>query len=208
MSQPFNRGCHVPAPGEIDESLGEFWVGDAWQIATENNLSCFERNRLYLNVQGKSFLDVSFISGADSDGDGRSVAVADVNNDGRQDLIVRQVGGGPLLVYENELPQRHWLTVSLRGTQSNKLGVGARLVAHVGDRRIVRELYPINTYRSQSPSQVHFGLGDAEQVDRLAIVWPSGRRQELLNVAVDRHIRVTEGADEVATIVPGTVDPP
>jgi hypothetical protein len=193
--------------------LGEFWEGDAWRIGAENNLSCFERNRLYLNVDGRSFLDVSFISGADSDGDGRSVAAADLDNDGRQDLIVRQVGGGPLFVYQNQLPQRSWLAVSLRGRKSNSLGIGARMVAHVSDpqagkRQIVRELYPINTYRSQDPSQAHFGLGDAEQVDRLTILWPSGVKQELKDITANRHIQVTEESDEIATIEPGKVVPP
>lgn len=208
MSQPFDRNCNVPQPGKVDESLGEFWESDAWSIAAKNNLSCYERNRLYLSAQGNSFLDISYISGTDSDGDGRSVAAADLDNDGRLELIVRQVGGGPLFVYQNQFPQRNWLAVSLRGQQSNSLGIGARLVAHVGERRIVRELFPINTYRSQDLSQVHFGLDESERVDRLTIRWPSGLEQELKDLAANRHIRVTEGSDEIATVEPGQVDLP
>src|SRR5207244_2627356 len=122
------------------------------------NLSAFERNRMYLNVGGREFLDVSHISGTDSDGDGRSVVAADFRNCGMPDLIVRQVGGGPLLLFENRLPPAHYLTVTLRGAASNRRGIGARLTAEVAGRKIVRELFPSCGYFSQSPSQIHFGL--------------------------------------------------
>ncbi len=116
------------------------------------------------------------------------------------DLLVRQAGGGPLLLYENRLPHRHSLTVSLRGHQSNRQGIGARLTAQVNGRRLVRELYPANGFSSQAPAVAHFGLGDAAAVDRLRIEWPSGRVQVLDNLAADRHIVVDEGADGAAAI--------
>jgi hypothetical protein len=111
-----------------------------------------------------------------------------------------------LLLYENRLPRRHYLKVSLRGHKSNRLGIGARLVAHVKGRQIVRELFPANTYLSQAPSLVHFGLADDRVVDRLTIRWPSGKVQVLRGVKGDRHIVVDEdieGAAAVETVVPG-----
>jgi hypothetical protein len=54
-------------------------------------------------------------------------------------------------------------------------------------------MYPANTYKSQQPCEVHFGLGDATSVDRLTILWPSGLKQELADVPADQHLRVTEG---------------
>lgn len=194
MAQPFVRNPVLSAPGEIDATIGEFWVANPWHFAkAKKNLSAYERNRVYLNRDGRHFLDISHLTGADSDGDGRVCVPADFNGDGMQDLLVRQVGGGSVLLYENQFPAAHWLSVSLRGTQSNSLGIGARLVAEVGGRRLVRELYPANTFRSQSPSHVHFGLGDATAVDRLTIRWPSGTEQVLDQVPADQHIEVTEG---------------
>src|SRR6476646_7459004 len=158
----------VPPPGKLDESLGEFWVSSPWQIVAHgHNLSAFERNRVFLNVRGRDFFDISHLTGADSDGDGRSVVAADFRNVGMPDLIVRQVGGGPLLLFENRMPRKHFLTVSLRGRQSNRGGVGARLTATVAGRQIVRELFPANGYRSQAPNLVHFGLADDTSVDSL-----------------------------------------
>jgi hypothetical protein len=211
VSQPNARGARVAVPGKLDSRLGEFWVENPWDIIHKgHNLSCYERKRVFLNVpgdlRGRDFLDVSFLTGADNDGDGRSVVAGDFRNNGQLDLVVRQVGGGPVLLYENHFPKRHYLEVSLRGTKSNRLGIGARLIAEVNGRHLVREQYPLNSYRSQMPNVVHFGLGDANKVDRLTIRWPSGARQELAHLAADRHIVVEEGKDgdaAVETIPPG-----
>jgi enediyne biosynthesis protein E4 len=212
VSQPCDRGANVPAPGRVDDSLHEFWVENPWQIvARGNNLSAYERNRAFLNVKGQDFLDISHLTGADSDGDGRAVVAADFHNVGMMDLLVRQAGGGPLLLFENRLPRKHYLQVSLRGTRSNRQGIGARLTAEAGGLKQVRELFPACSFRSQAPNVVHFGLADAATVDRLTIRWPSGRVQELRDVPADRHVVVhegREGADAVEVVVPGkTVQP-
>jgi hypothetical protein len=192
-------------------------VENPWEIPTSgHNLSAYERQRVYLNVPAaaggsdalgtRDFLDISYLSGADNDGDGRSVVAADLRNNGRLDVLMRQAGGQPFIIYENDFPQRHFLEVSLRGTKSNRLGIGARLVATVKGQKRVREQYPLNSFRSQMPNVVHFGLGDATVVDRLVIRWPSGLEQELTNLAADRHIIVEEGKEgdaAVETVVPG-----
>jgi hypothetical protein len=207
VSQPCNRNCNIEQPGELDEKLSEFWVGNPWEIVQHgHNLSAFERNRLYMNVGGRDFLDVSHLSGADSDGDGRGVVAADFRNTGMPDLVVRQVGGGPLLYYENRFPQAHYLTVTLRGQTSNRRGVGARLTAEVKGRKIVRELFPANSYLGQAPAQVHFGLGPDSAIDRLTVRWPSGRVQVLSGIVADRHIVIDEGKegmDAIETVAPG-----
>ena len=207
MSQPCDRNCEIKQPGALDAKLGEFWVGNPWAIVTEgHNLSAFERNRMYLNVGGREFLDVSHVSGTDSDGDGRSVVAADFRNTGMPDLIVRQAGGGPLLLFENRFPPAHYLSVTLRGDKSNRCGVGARLTAEVNGRKIVRELFPACGYFSQSPGRVHFGLAGDTKVDKLTIRWPSGRVQVLTGVAGDRQVIIDEsrdGADAIETVTPG-----
>jgi hypothetical protein len=209
VSQPSQQNSRVAPPGKLDATLGEFWVENPWEIiAKGHNLSSYERDRLFLNVSGGDFAEVSGLSGADSDGDGRSVVAADFRNHGQLDLLVRQVGGGPLRLFENQFPPRHYLEVSLRGTKSNRLGIGSRLVLEARGKRQVREVYPINTFRSQGPIRAHFGLGDATRIDRLVIHWPSGEEQELNDLAADCHIMVEEGqpaAAAVKTVTPGQV---
>jgi hypothetical protein len=207
VSQPGDRSAKIKAPGKVDSSLGEFWVENPWNIVKQgHNLSAYERKRTFLNIKGKDFLDISYLTGADNDGDGRCAVAGDFRNLGQMDLVVRQTGGGPLFLYENHFPKRHYLKVSLRGHKSNRLGIGARLIAEVKGQKLVRELYPINTYRSQAASLVHFGLGDAQQVDSLTIQWPSGKKQLLTGVQGDRHIVVDEdqeGSAAIETVVPG-----
>jgi hypothetical protein len=208
VSQPFKRSACLAAPGECDDELKEFWVENPWDIAKTHNLSSYERTRLYVNVRGRNFLDLSYLAGSDTDGDGRCVVAGDFRNNGRLEVVLRQVSGGPLRLYENNFPQRNYLEVSLRGHKSNRLGIGARLTAVVHGQPLVRELYPLCSYRSQMPTVVHFGLGDAEKVDRLTIRWPSGEVQELRDLRGHRHIVVTEGEERVEVVQPGkTVDP-
>jgi enediyne biosynthesis protein E4 len=211
VSQPNDRTARIPLPGKLDASLNEWWVENPWDIATSgHNLSAYERKRAFLNVArsdgGRDFLDISYLTSADGDGDGRAVVAGDFRNNGRLDLVLRQAGGGSVILYENDFSQRHYLKVSLRGRASNALGIGARLTALVRGQTLVREMYPTNSYRSQMPNIVHLGLGEANQVDRLSIRWPSGKVQELTNLPADRHIVVDEGKQgsaAVEVVVPG-----
>jgi hypothetical protein len=209
VSQPSGPADgNISAPGKIDDQLGEFWLANPWSIAhLGRNLSAHERKRAFLNLRGRDFLDISYLTGADNDGDGRSVVAADFRNNGRLDLMLRQAGGGALRLYQNEFPQRHYLKVSLRGrsdprarVSSNRRGIGARLIAMVRGQPLVRELYPLNSFASQMPSQVHFCLGDSTRVDRLTIRWPSGKVQELVDLPADRHILVDEGLQGDAAV--------
>ena len=182
-----------------DERLKDWWVENPWQIAAKGkSLSGYERNRIYLNSRAEEFFEVSGVTGgADSDGDGRAVVPTDFNHDGMEDLIVRQAGGGSLLLFENRLPKANWLRVSLRGKKSNPHALGARLTAEVAGRKIVRELYPHNTFKSQAPANVHFGLSKHAKIDRLTIRWPSGWLQELKDVPVNRHLVLEEDTTQV-----------
>ena len=87
----------------------------------------------------------------------------------------------------------------------------ARLTAIVNGQRLVREMNPLNSYRSQMPNLVHFGMADAERVERLEVRWPSGKTQVFTDLPADRHIVVDEekeGAAAVETVAPGqTIQP-
>ena len=198
MSQPLDRTCEHPALGEIDHAAGEFWVGNPFDLpANGENLSAFERNRLYLNRRGQSFLDASFASSADIDSDSRSVAVADFDGDGLPDLLVGSVGGGPLRLFLNRMPQGRRLRIALQGKQSNRAGVGARVIAEIGDRRIVRDAFPPNGCQGGGPVWLSIGAGDAERIDRLTIRWPTGVEQSFRDVAAEGRVRILEGEEQL-----------
>jgi hypothetical protein len=206
VSRPLDRNASLPELGEVDEEAGEFWVQNPFQITSSgNNLSAFERNRVFLNIDGTSFLDASFASGADIDSDSRAVVPADFNNDGAPDLLVGSVGGGPLRLFLNRFPQRgHRVRIDLVGVESNRPAIGARVIAHVGGRQIVRDVWPTNGGVGQAPVELILGVGQAEKIDRLTVRWPSGKLQEFRDLRVDSRIEITEGRSEivVADLVP------
>ena len=194
VSQPFDAGADVPCLVELNKEEGEFWVPSPWAFAESGqNLSAYERNGVFLNLGNLDFFDISFISGADSDGDGRSVVAWDITGDGMPELFVRQAGGGPLRIYRNGFPRSNWIRLSLQGTKSNRFGIGAKISCRIGNRWIRREVYPIVNFLSQRPSDVHLGLGQAKQIDELIVQWPSGKKSHFERPAINQHLNIVEG---------------
>jgi len=194
VSQPFNSSAQVPCLRDLDTENGEFWVSNPWNFsASGENLSAYERNGVFLNDRQGGFHNISHTSGADNPGDGRSAVSWDITGDGMPELFIRQAGSGPLVIYKNRFPPTRSLQISLRGTRSNSLGIGAKIACEVQGRVIRRALYPVVNFLSQSPAMVHVGLGDAERVDQLTITWPSGEVQTLKQIPVGQHLRITEG---------------
>ena len=194
VSQPLNRQCSIEALGDIDKEAGEFWVENPFMLpAMGENLSAYERNRTFLNIDGSSFIDVSFASVADIDSDSRSVVAADFNRDGATDLLVGSVGGGPLRLFLNRYPTGNHVGVQLVGTKSNRSGIGARLIAKVGSRQIVRDVFSANGFMGQGPVDTIMGIGDAKRIETLEVRWPSGLVQRLKNLPSGRRVSITEG---------------
>ena len=86
----------------------------------------------------------------------------------------------------------HWIQVRLRGTRSNRDGIGARIAAHVGQARLVREIRRNTGYAGSTLPVAHFGLGSAEEIERLEVRWPSGAVSVLEQVAADRILVLDE----------------
>lgn len=197
VSQPLDRTSQTEQLGEVDTAAGEFWVRSPFQMRQlGHNLSAFEANRLFMNVDGERFLDASFASQANLDSDSRSVIVGDMDVDGRIDLLVGSVGGGPLRMFLNRIPvEHHKVRIELQGTDSNRTAIGARVVLQCGTKVITRDLFPANGFMGQSPAELLVGVGSATSIDRLTIRWPNGKLQELEDLPVDQVLRFVEGKE-------------
>ena len=125
------------------------------------------------------------------------MAVSDFDGDGDLDLIVNNYNA-PVQYFVNEAARGHSLRVRLRGRESNRDGIGAKVGVEIDGQRQIRVVSAGDGYGSQFSRVVHFGLGDATHVDRLWVEWPSGRRQERFDVAGDRVIEVDEAANPIA----------
>jgi len=117
---------------------------------------------------------------------GRGVAFGDLNNDGAMDAVMAVLGGPPMILRGRPSPN-HWLILKLVGTRSNRDGQGAKV--RIGKQWVYATTS--GSYLSASDSRVHFGLGADTRVT-IEIVWPSGKRQLLEGIAVDRIVMVKE----------------
>jgi hypothetical protein len=201
VSQPLDRTCKIEPLGKIDSAAGEFWTNTFEMPQNRDNLSAYETNCLFLNVDGKRFLDASFASQANIDSDSRSVMVGDFNGDLAPDLLVGSVGGGPLRLFLNKFHEgNHRVELRLKGVESNHNAIGARAVAEVGGQKIVRDLFPPNGFMGQGPAWLNIGVGTAVRIDKLTIRWPTGKQQVFENVPVDCVIQIVEGAEELKVL--------
>ena len=203
MSQPLDRTCKIEPLGKIDSAAGEFWTHPFAMPRQGDNLSAYETNSLFLNVDGTRFLDASFASQANIDADSRSVMVGDFDGDRAPDLLVGSVGGGPLRLFLNRFPKdHHRVELRLRGVESNKMAIGARAIIEANGKTIVRDLFAANGFMGQSPARLNVGVGTADQIDKVTIRWPTGKRQVFQNLPVDCDIEIVEGAEQFEVLVP------
>jgi enediyne biosynthesis protein E4 len=122
---------------------------------------------------------------------GRGSAVADYDNDGDLDIAVSN-SGGPLELLRNDGTHGNWIGFVLRGTKSNRQGIGARVTIETEAGRQVREVKAGESYLSSSDPRVHFGLGAATFVKKITIRWPSGIVQEVTDARPGKYNPVTE----------------
>ncbi|MFQ5570891.1 MAG: FG-GAP-like repeat-containing protein [Rhodothermales bacterium] len=163
--------------------------------------------RLFRNDGDGTFSDVAalasvvidswFFAGI-SDEPGQAASWADVNGDGTLDLFVAN-GRPPQLLFENRGngTGNHFISIKLVGTDSNRSGIGARVTVETGGLAQIREVEGgANTAQNSLP--VEFGLGQADEVDRIVIQWPSG----LVEAKTD-----PTPANQFLTLVEGTLTP-
>ena len=122
----------------------------------------------------------------------RGAAYADYDRDGDLDVLITE-NNGPVHLWRNDLADGRSLRVRLEGRQSNRDGIGARLVATVGTLQMERRIRTGSSYLSQSEKVATFGVGRAEKVDTLRVYWPSGTVDQFVEIEANQEIRILEG---------------
>jgi len=164
-----------------------------WPPMGDKSLSGYQKKRLFHNQHGEYFVDEAARHGLDSVRDGRGVAVADFDNDGRLDLFVANANAAPYL-YHNTLPAgAHWIEFLLQGTASNRAAVGAQVRLTAGGQTRLQFLSGGNSFAGQSSNRVHFGLGSINSVERVEVRWPTGQKEVFTGLAADRLHKIVEG---------------
>jgi enediyne biosynthesis protein E4 len=163
-----------------------------------------EPKLLFLNQRDGSFKDISKLAGAAIQVPqvSRGLAVGDLFNDGRVEVVVENLVGRPTILRPQGGPKNHWISFQLEGVKSNRLALNARVRATAGDLVQLGEVMSGGSYLSQNDLRIHFGLGDHVRVDKATVLWPDGKVETLTNLTADRFYSLREGAGVISTGLP------
>ena len=209
--QEVSASLGVSEPSTPYVAFGEKWIdldNDGWldlvmanghtsdNVADLDTLHTYrQRSLLFRNLEGKRMVEI----GAQASPAialpivGRGLAVGDIDNDGRQDILLVDSEGAPVLLHNESRPTGHWLLVRLVGTRGNRDGYGAVVTAQGGGRTLTRHCHADGSYLSASDSRVHFGLASETRAS-IVVRWRNGRSESFGEMPVDHVVTLTEGA--------------
>ena len=172
------------------ESLPAFWKPYA------------ERNQLFANGGSGEFRDISL----DNDsfcGTGmisRGVACGDIDGDGGLDLLITNIAG-PARLFRNAAPKSgHWLMVRAVDPALHRDAYGAEIRVHAGDRTWLRWINPAYSYLCSNDPRAHFGIGPADHVDSIDVIWPDGNEESFTGMTVDSSLILEKGKGKATDI--------
>ena len=155
------------------------------------SLSGYQRNRLFLNVEGRDFIDLSGLSAADSPADGRAFATLDFDRDGRIDLAIVNANEPLCELFANRSKAGHILALRFVGGNerdevsrewSVRDGYGVSVEVDVGGKTLLREHRAGEGFSAQNSATLIVGLGAHLRADAVRVRWPSGRTQRTTDV--------------------------
>ncbi len=154
-----------------------------------------EPKLLFLNLHDGKFKDISKLVGPaiQEPQVSRGMAMGDLFNNGKVDLVVENLVGSPMILAPEGGPPNHWISFQLGGTKSNRLALNARITATADDLVQTGEVLSGGSYLSQNDLRIHFGLGPRDRVDKVEVLWPDGIKQTFSNLLADRFYQVIEG---------------
>lgn len=153
------------------------------------------RNFLFMN-RGKGVFEKTIQKALEKSADtSAGAAHADIDRDGDLDVFVANWGSRDQVntLYKNIGAKGNWITMRLKGTTSNTFGVGTQVSIYTKNNVLHRWLFPNTGYASQNDYELHFGLGDANEIDSLKIHWTLGKVDIYQNIVVNKHFQATEG---------------
>ncbi|HEY1809730.1 MAG TPA: FG-GAP-like repeat-containing protein [Acidobacteriaceae bacterium] len=165
-------------------------------IRSDHTWHGYARNVFFLNLGNGAFAEASGPAGLDFSEDSRSFALADIDHDGRLEVILKNRNAPQLRVLHNRMKKiGKSVSFRLRGTSSNRDAIGAAITVEAAGRKQTKYLQAGSGFLSQHSKEIFFGIGDAEAVTRATIHWPSGVQQAFEHLPAGHRIAIEEGSD-------------
>ena len=150
-----------------------------------------QRNQVFMNQKGRAFIDQSATM-LEQKQVSRGSAFGDLDNDGDIDIVVSNLNDHPVILWNVTEHTSNWFILKLIGTSDNQSAIGTRVKIKIDQQIQIREVKSGSGYLSQSDLRLHFGLGQAKQIDQLEIHWPNGTTQQLNRVPGNQILTVTQ----------------
>jgi hypothetical protein len=173
-------------------------------------------NKLFKNIQGRGFVDVTTAARVGNLQKGHGVAFADLDNDGDQDIYIDMGGAFAGDAYQNSLyinpgqSDNRWINISLEGVQCNRAAIGARIKVTFSEQGVVRSVYrEVNSGGSfgANPLMQHIGIGTATSIQSIEVRWPGSQTVQVFrDIAANGNIRIRQGSNTLVKTTLTKVD--
>jgi hypothetical protein len=155
-----------------------------------------QRPLLFHNIGGTQFELMPAVEGTAlaQTYEGRGLAVGDLFNDGKLDVVINVLDGAPALLRNVSPDKHHWIELKLiGGAKSPRDAVGATVYLTANKMRQRGDVISGGSYASTNDPRLHFGLGDATVIEDIEVHWPSGTKEHFAVQQIDRIVTLTEG---------------
>ncbi len=175
---------------------------DAYFGTGEPDFRSIIPNRLFLNITGEKFEDITTEAGVGHIQKGHGIAFGDIDNDGDQDILAEMGGAADGDIFQNALfenpnDDNNWIHIILEGKISNRDGIGARIkILRAGEAMPIYKMVSAGGSFGSNSMQQEIGLGKATQIKTLEIFWPSSNTKQIFNnIKINQRIKITEGEE-------------
>ncbi|HEY7353393.1 MAG TPA: FG-GAP-like repeat-containing protein [Terriglobales bacterium] len=164
-------------------------------IRSDGKWNGSERNVAYINNGDGTFSDISGVSGLDFPDDARAFALADLDHDGRPEIVLKSRNAPQIRMLRNVSRETgNSVLFRLRGTESNRDAIGAAITVDAGDRKQTKYLQAGSGFLSQHSKELLFGVGTVTGKIRATVRWPSGTIQTFEQIPINHRIAIEEGS--------------
>lgn len=176
------------ACGHLDQEVHRWNPSTAFKVP----------NLLLMNTGDGRFVDISSQcgSGMAAVESSRGVGLDDLDGDGDLDVAVLNSAAAPTLIRNDTRNQRHWLQIQLRGTTTNRDGIGAHVRVTASGRTQLAEVHSGRSYQSHFGTRLHFGLGEHDRAERIEVRWVGGAIEVFADQPAGQLLVLTQGSGE------------